>query len=83
MERKINPKGPEVAESSFGDEISMINKQLDWVVGSGYGAGYLPMPGCPAALAYSRARACCAYSRCGTGGLFLCCVFFFHLVFLF
>ena len=34
--------------------------------------------GRPTALAYSRARVCCACSRCGMGGLFFCvCVFFF------
>ena len=33
------------------------------------------MPGHPTTLAYSKARACCACSRCGMGGLFLC-VFF-------
>ena len=34
-------------------------------------------PGCPATFVYSRARACCACSRCGTGGLYI--YFFFHL----
>ena len=28
------------------------------------------MPGRPSTFAYSRARACCASSRCGTGGLY-------------
>ena len=28
------------------------------------------MPGRPTTLAYGRAGACCACSRCGTGGLF-------------
>ena len=39
------------------------------------------MPGRPTALAYSRARACCACSRCGMGGQFFVCVCFFHLVY--
>ena len=38
------------------------------MVGSGYGARH------PTTLAYGRAGACCACSRCGKGGLFL---FFF------
>ena len=50
-----------------------------WVVGSGDSAGLLPVPGRPTALAYSKAGACCACSRCGTGGLFFCC--FFHLIY--
>ena len=33
------------------------------------------MTGRPTALAYGRAGACCAYSRCGMGGL--CFIFFF------
>ena len=41
-----------------------------WVVGSGNGAGELPVPGRPTTLAYGRAGACCACSRCGMGGLF-------------
>ena len=39
-----------------------------WVVGSGDGAGWLPVPVRPTALAYSRVGACCACSRCGTWG---------------
>ena len=39
------------------------------VVGSGDGSGYLPVPERPIALAYSRARVCCACSRCGMGEL--------------
>ena len=31
--------------------------------------GKLPVPGRPAGLDKSRARACCAYSRCGWAGL--------------
>ena len=50
-----------------------------WVVGSGDGAGYLPVPGRPTTLAFSRAGACCVCSRCGTGGLFF--FFFFFLIF--
>ena len=42
-----------------------------WVVGSGDGAGQLPVPGRPTSLAYGRAGACCACSRCRMGGLFL------------
>ena len=38
----------------------------------------LPVPGRPATFAYSRARACCACSRCGTGGLYL---FYFSSIF--
>ena len=37
------------------------------------------MPGCPATLAYSRARACCACSRCGTDGLYIFIIIIFHL----
>ena len=39
-------------------------------VGSGNGAGWLPVTGRPTTLAYGRAGACCACSRCGMGGLF-------------
>ena len=42
--------------------------------------GKLQVPGCPTYLDKSRARACCAYSRCGWG---LFGHFFFHLSFLF
>ena len=35
------------------------------------------MPGRPTPLAYGRAGACCACSRCGTGRLFLLMLFFF------
>ena len=40
------------------------------MVGSGDGAGQLPVQGRPTTLAYGRAGASCACSRCGTGGLF-------------
>ena len=50
---------------------------INWVVGLGDGAGLLPVPGRPATFAYTRARACCACSRCGTGGLYF--FFIFHL----
>ena len=46
------------------------NMKKKWVVGSGDGAGYLPVPGLTTTLAYGRAGACCACSRCVTGGLF-------------
>ena len=46
------------------------------VVGSGDGAGQLPVPRRPITLAYGRAGACCAYHRCGTGGLFFILFFF-------
>ena len=42
--------------------------------------GNLPVPGRPTDLDYSRARACCACSRCGWG---LFGHFFSHLSFLF
>ena len=42
--------------------------------------GKLPVPGRPTNLDYSRARACCACSRCGWG---LFGHFFSHLSFLF
>ena len=42
--------------------------------------GKLPVPGRPTNLAYSRARAYCAFSRCGWG---LFGHFFFHLSLLF
>ena len=52
------------------------------MVGSGDGAGQLPVPGRPTTLEYGRAGACCACSRCGAGGLFLVVVVFFgHLVY--
>ena len=51
------------------------------MVGSGDGAGQLPVPGRPTTLAYGRTGACCACSRCGTGGLFFFFFFFFHLVY--
>ena len=35
------------------------------------------MPGHPATFAYSRARACCACSRCRMGGLYI--FYIFHL----
>ena len=41
------------------------------------------MPGRPTTLADSRAGACCACSRCGTGGLGFLCVFFFFVVVVF
>ena len=44
------------------------------VVGSGDGAGYLPVPGRPTTLAYGSAGACCDCSRCGMDGL--CFIFF-------
>ena len=50
------------------------------MVGSGDGAGQLPVPGRPTTLEYGRAGACCACSRCGTGGLFLVVFFFFFFV---
>ena len=49
------------------------------MVGSGDGAGQLPVPGRPTTLEYGRAGACCACSRCGPGGLFLAFFFFFFL----
>ena len=48
---------------------------LTIVFGSGDGTGELPVPGRPTTLAYGRAGACCASSRCGTVGLFF--LFFF------
>ena len=42
--------------------------------------GKLPVPGRPINLDYSRARAYCAYSRCGVGVVW---TFFSHLSFLF
>ena len=50
----------------------------EWVVGSGDGAGYFPVPGRSSTLAYGRAGACCACSRCGKGGP--CFFFFFFLI---
>ena len=41
---------------------------MQWVVGSGDGAGWLPVPGRPTILAHGRARACCACSRYGMVG---------------
>ena len=42
-----------------------------------YSVGQFAMvPGHATALAYGRARTCCAYSRCGTGGLFFFFFFF-------
>ena len=40
------------------------------------------VPWRPATLAYSRARACCACSRCGTGGLYFFFIFFICFPFL-
>ena len=42
-----------------------------WMLGSGDGAGKLPVPGRPTTLAYGRAAACCACSRWGRVGCFL------------
>ena len=55
------------------------------MVGWGDGAGQLLVPGRPTTLEYGRAGACCACSRCGTGGLFLVvvCFCFFLLFFCF
>ena len=53
-----------------------------WVVWLGEGAGKLPVLGRPAAFAYSRARTCCACSRCRTGGLYFFFIFFICLSFL-
>ena len=55
--------------------LIQCDTNIDWVVGLGDGAVKLPVLGPPASFAYSRARACCACSRCRAGGLF----FFFHL----
>ena len=49
---------------------------FSWVVGSGDGAGQLPVPGRPTTLAYGRAGACCACSRCGMDGLCFFCFLF-------
>ena len=54
------------------------------MVGLGNGAGQLPVPGRPTTLAYGRAGACCACSKCGTGGLFFILFVFissFYLLF--
>ena len=54
------------------------------VVGSGDGAGRLPVPGRPTTFAYGRARACWACSRCRTGGLcLLFCFAFLFFIYLF
>ena len=50
-----------------------------WVVGLGDGAGELPVLGRPATFANSRARVCCACSRCGPSGLSFFFFFFSHL----
>ena len=60
----------------MGQYDTMFDLKISvWVVGSGDGAGYLPVPGHPTTLAYGKAGACCACSRCGTGGLFFVVVF--------
>ena len=59
----------------------IIILSVDWVVGLGDGAGQFPVPGRPATFAYSRARTCCACSKCGMGGLFFF-LFFICLPFL-
>ena len=51
------------------------------MVESGDGAVQLPVPGHPTTLAYGRAGACCACSRCGMGGLCFFFVFFLNLVY--
>ena len=48
-----------------------------WVVGLADGAGKLPVPRHPATFAYSRARACSACSRCGSGWLYFSSIFHF------
>ena len=40
------------------------------------------VPGRPANFAYRRTRACCACSRCGTGGLYFLFIVFFYFPFL-
>ena len=59
------------------DDLDHIFKVTP-ALGQGDGAGKLPVPGCPAIFTYSRARACCACSRCRMGGLFLCFSSIFH-----
>ena len=50
------------------------------MVGSGDGAGQLPVPGRPTTLAYGRAGACCACSRCGRDGWVMFFFFFFLIL---
>ena len=60
----------------MGQYDTMFDLKISvWVVGSGDGAGYLPVPVHPTTLAYGKAGACCACSRCGMGGLFFVVVF--------
>ena len=49
----------------------------DGILRLGDGAGKLPVPGRPATFAYNGARACCACSRCRTGGLYFSSIFSF------
>ena len=57
---------------------SISRMMLGWSGGAKV-LGKLPVPGRPTDLAYSRARAYCAFSRCGWG---LLGHFFSHLSFL-
>ena len=69
-----------VAKCNLHSAMLMV-KQVYWVVGMGDGAELLPVPGRPATFACSRARTCCACSRCGTGWLYFF-IFFIYLPFL-
>ena len=65
------------------DGRARLNSSAEASLGWSGGAkvlGNLPVPGRPTGLDYSRARACCACSRCGWG---LFGHFFSHLSFLF
>ena len=49
--------------------IYQKNGVVGWCEGGAKVLGKLPVPGRPTNLAYSRARAYCAFSRCGQGCL--------------
>ena len=63
---------------TLGPDILHYDYRWGWSGGAKV-LGNLPVPGRPTHLDYSRARACCACSRCGWG---LFGYFFSHLSFL-
>ena len=68
-----------LSKTSYFHLFGVFLASMGWSGGAKV-LGNLPVPGHPTDLDYSRARACCACSRCGWG---LFGHFFSHLSFLF
>ena len=69
-----------LSKTTVQNNCLSVTSYYGGVVGWWKVLGNLPVPGRPTDLGYSRARACCACSRCGWG---LFGHFFSHLSFLF